>query len=154
MYRLTAAGELELFSERLTHFPNGCAVTPDGRHLWMVESYVPTVNRFDLETGELEEVCRLDGTVPDGIAFTDAGGVIVACYRPDRIVHIGSDGAVDVIAEDPRGTMLAAPTNVVFAGANRDRLVSANLGRWHLTLLDVGLRGAPLHYPDRWAVDA
>src|SRR5207248_5513226 len=109
VYRLTAAGELELFSERLTHFPNGCAVTPDGRHLWMVESYVPTVNRFDLETGELEEVCRLDGTEPDVIAFTDAGSLILARYRLDRLVHIGSLGAVDVIAEDPRVTTSAAP---------------------------------------------
>jgi gluconolactonase len=154
VFRLAADGTLELFSDALPHFPNGCAVTPDGRHLWMVESYAPTVNRFDLRTGELEEMLRLDGTVPDGIAFTDDGGVVVSCYRPDRIVHIGSDGAVDVIAEDPQGTMLAAPTNVVFAGPNRDRLVSANLGRWHLTLVDAGLRGAPLHYPARWAVDA
>jgi hypothetical protein len=50
--------------------------------------------------------------------------------------------------------MLSAPTNVVFVGDKRDRLVSANLGRWHLTLLDVGLRGVPLHHPTRWAVDA
>jgi gluconolactonase len=153
VFRLSADGELELFSERLPRFPNGCAVTADGRHLWMVESYVPTVNRFDLATGEVEEVTRLDGTVPDGIALTDDGGLIVSCYRPDRIVHISSDGQVEVVAEDPQGTMLSAPTNVAFVGAQRDRLVSANLGRWHLTLLDVGLRGLPLHYPERWAVD-
>jgi gluconolactonase len=154
VFRLAADGVLELFSERLPHFPNGCAVTPDGRWLWLVESYAPTVNRFDLATGEVEEVTRLDGTVPDGIAFTDDGGVVVSCYRPDRIVHIASDGTVEVIAEDPQGTMLAAPTNIVFVGAERDRLVSANLGRWHLTLIDAGLRGVPLHYPERWAVDA
>jgi gluconolactonase len=154
VFRLDPDGELELFSDRLPHFPNGCAVTPDGRYLWMVESYRPTVNRFDLRTGEVEEVLRLDGTVPDGIAFTEDGGVIVSCYRPDRIFHIGKDGKVDVIADDPQGTMLAAPTNIVFAGQNRDRLVSANLGRWHLTLVETGLRGAPLHYPARWAVDA
>jgi gluconolactonase len=154
VFRLSTNGGLELFSERLPHFPNGCAVTPDGRWLWMVESYAPTVNRFDLATGEVEEVTRLEGTVPDGIAFTDDGGVIVSCYRPDRIVHISSGGQVEVIAEDPQGTMLAAPTNIVFVGDARDRLVSANLGRWHLTLLDVGLRGVPLHYPERWAVDA
>jgi gluconolactonase len=154
VFRLTPDNDLELFSERLPHFPNGCAVTPDGRHLWMVESYVPTVNRFDLATGAVEEVTRLDGTVPDGIAFTDDGGVIVSCYRPDRIVHISSSGEVEVIAEDPQGTMLAAPTNVVFVGPERGQLVSANLGRWHLSLLDVGLRGVPLHYPNRWAVDA
>jgi gluconolactonase len=154
VFRLSKSGELECFSESLPHFPNGCAVTPDGRWLWMVESYSPTVNRFDLATGEVEEVTRLDGTVPDGIAFTDDGGVIVSCYRPDRIVHIARDGQVEVIAEDPQGTLLAAPTNIVFVGKGRDRLVSANLGRWHLTLLDVGLRGASLHYPERWAVDA
>jgi gluconolactonase len=153
VFRLAADGGLELFSDRLPHFPNGCAVTPDGTELWMVESYVPTVNRFDLATGELEEVLRLDGTVPDGIALTDDGGVIVSCYRPDRIVHIASDGQVEVIAEDPQGTLLAAPTNVVFVGEERDRLVASNLGRWHLTLLDVGLRGLPLHYPARWGVD-
>ena len=53
----------------------------------MVESRVPTVNRFDLQTGSVEEVTRLDGTVPDGIAFTHDGGMLVSCYRPDRIVR-------------------------------------------------------------------
>jgi hypothetical protein len=61
---------------------------------------------------------------------------------------------MEVIAEDPQGTWLSAPTNIVFVGAARDRLVSSNLGRWHLTLLDVDLRGAPLHYPERWGMDA
>src|SRR5579884_1487 len=154
IYRLSPDGELDLFSDRLADFPNGCAVTPDGRHLWTVCSYAPVVGCFDLATGELEEVTRLDGTVPDGIAFTDDGRVIVSCYRPDRIVLLDADGRAETIAEDPQGTLLAAPTNVVFVGERRDRLVSANLGRWHLTLLDVGLRGAPLHHPERWAVDA
>lgn len=154
VYRLGVDGDLQLFSDRLPHFPNGCAVTPDARHLWMVESFEPTVNRFDLSTGALEQVARLEGTVPDGIAFTDDGGVVVSCYRPDRIVHIARDGTVEVLAEDPKGTMLSAPTNVVFVGVARDRLVAANLGRWHLSVLDVGLRGVPLHHPGRWAVDA
>jgi gluconolactonase len=92
--------------------------------------------------------------VPDGVAFTDEGGVVVSCYRPDRIVHLDGDGRADIIAEDPQGTLLAAPTNIAFAGPNLDRLVCANLGRWHLALVESGLRGAPLHYPTRWAVDA
>ncbi len=146
--------ELALFSTSLPHFPNGCAVTADGRYLWMVESYAPTVNRFDLATGEVEEVTRLDGTVPDGVAFTAEGGVLVSCYRPDRIVHIEASGNVETVAEDPQGTLLAAPTNIAFVGERLDQLVSANLGRWHLSLLDVGLRGVPLHYPERWAADA
>jgi len=131
VFRLDADGGLELFSGELRRFPNGCAVTPDGRWLWMVESYVPTVNRFDLGSGAVEEVTRLDGTVPDGVAFTTDGGVLISCYRPDRIVHIDCDGNVETVAEDPQGTLLAAPTNIVFVGEQRDRLVSANLGRWH-----------------------
>jgi gluconolactonase len=152
--RLSPDGELEVFSTALTDFPNGCAVTTDGRWLWIVESHRPTVNRFDLQSGELEEVARLDGTVPDGLAFTAEGGVLISCYRPDRIVHLDASGRAEIVAEDPQGTLLAAPTNVAFAGPRLDRLVCANLGRWHLALVESGLRGAPLHYPVRWAVDA
>ena len=112
------------------------------------------MNRIDLETGDVEEVVRLPGTVPDGIAFTVDGGVLVACYRPDQIVHVDSDGAVEIVAEDPQGTLLGAPTNIAFAGAGLDRLVCANLGRWHLALVESELRGAPLYYPDSWAADA
>jgi gluconolactonase len=154
VFRLSAAGELEVFSTALTDFPNGCAVTADGRWLWIVESHRPTVNRFDLHTGELEEVTRLDGTVPDGLAFTADGGVVVSCYRPDQLVHLDAAGRAEVVAEDPQGTLLAAPTNIAFASPELDWLVCANLGRWHLALVASGLRGAPVHYPTRWAVDA
>jgi gluconolactonase len=154
VFRLPPDGGLEVFSTELTHFPNGCAVTPDGRYLWIVESRRPTVNRFDLDTGELEVVTRLDGTVPDGVAFTADGGVLVSCYRPDRIVHLDATGAVEVIADDPQGTLLGGPTNIAFAGPELDRLVCANLGRWHLALVSCGLRGLPLHYPTSWAADA
>jgi gluconolactonase len=155
VHRLGPDGTLDVFSEALRDFPNGCAVSPDGAYLWMVESSSPSVNRFDLTTGALEEICRLPGTVPDGIALTDDGGFVVSCYRPDRVVHVDRDGAVTIVAEDPQGTLLAAPTNVVFVGPGRDRLITANLGRWHLTsIVEHGLRGVPLHHPERWAVDA
>jgi gluconolactonase len=112
------------------------------------------VSRIDLETGAVDHVARLEGTVPDGLALTDDGGVLVACYRPDRIYHLGADGSLEVVADDFQGTLLGAPTNVCFVGPELDRVVSANLGRRHLTLLDLGLRGAPLHRPETWAADA
>jgi sugar lactone lactonase YvrE len=154
VHRVDADGTLDVFSEELPNFPNGCAVTPDGRWLWIVESYEPTLNRIDLDTGKVEEIARLPGTVPDGVAFTADGGVLVSCYRPDRIVLVDKRGNAEVVAEDPQGTLLSAPTNVCFMGEALDRLVSANLGRWHLTLVDAGLTGLPLHAPTRWAADA
>jgi hypothetical protein len=49
---------------------------------------------------------------------------------------------------------VGAPTNVAFAGPELELLVVANLGRWHLTALEPGLRGAPLHRPAWWGFDA
>jgi hypothetical protein len=43
---------------------------------------------------------------------------------------------------------------VCFFGNDLQRAVCANVGRRHLTELDLGLRGAPLHRPDRWTLDA
>jgi gluconolactonase len=99
-------------------------------------------------------VLRFEGTVLDGLAATADGGLLITCYRPDRIYHLDAGGTVTVVAQDPQGTLLGAPTNVAFAGARLDVAVVANLGRWHLTALDLGLRGAPLHRPQAWAFSA
>jgi gluconolactonase len=154
LWSIDADGSAEVFSIDVPHFTNGCAVSPDARHLWVVESYVPSVSRLDLSSGDCEHVLRIDGTVPDGLAFTRDGGLLVSCYRPDRIYHLSANGDLAVLAEDPQGTILAAPTNVCFVGTELDRVVAANYNRRHLTLLDLGLQGAPLHRPERWAADS
>jgi gluconolactonase len=151
LVRIDPDGTTETFSRAVPHFTNGCAVTPDGEWLWVVESFEPIVSRFELATGRREEVACVYGTVLDGLAFTADGGVLLSCYRPDRIYHLDADGRLEVVAQDPQGTLLSAPTNVCFAG---DRVVAANLGRRHLTLLDLGLRGVAPHRPERWALDA
>jgi len=98
-------------------------------------------------------VCdSVDGAI--GIAFTEEAGPVTSCYRPDRIYYLDPDGALEIIAEDPEGTLLAAPTNVAFVGAGRRTLVSANLGRWHLTRLETDVTGVVPHAPATWAVDA
>lgn len=151
---LASDGGSEVLDATLARFPNGCAVTADGAELWVIQSEGEDVSRIDLRSGgPPETVLRLPGTVPDGIAFTEDGGAVISCYRPDRIYHLASDGDLSILAEDPQGTLLAAPTNVCFVGEERDRLVSANLGRWHLTVLEAGLIGARPHAPTEWAID-
>ena len=139
----------------MPRFTNGLAVSADGRWLYVVESLRPGVSRLDLTASGSppEEVVRLPGTVPDGLAVLADGGLLISCYRPDRICHLAADGRLTVLAEDPEGTLLAAPTNVCLAGPGLDLLVAANLNRRHLTLLDLGLVGAPVHRPQRWAAD-
>lgn len=150
--RLDVDGTADMLTDRLPHFPNGCAVTPDGRWLLVAESRGSTISLIDLRDGGPPElVVRLDGTVPDGLALTTAGGTLIACYRPDRIALLDADGRLELLAEDPQGTLLATPTSICFTSPDRDRLVSANLGRWHLTVLEVDLVGVDLHRPARWA---
>jgi gluconolactonase len=148
------SGPATTISSECPRFTNGLAVSPDGAWLWVAESYHPYVRRIELATGRVEEVLHLEGTVPDGLAFTDEGGVLISCYRPDRIYHLSAGGTLEIVAEDPQGTLLAAPTNVCFAGEDLDVIVAANLNRRHLTRVDAGLRGAPLHRPPRWRIDA
>ena len=61
-----------------------------------------------------------------------------------------SDTGLEVLGHDPEGTVLAAPTNVVFAGPDRGDIVVPNIGRWHVTRFRVeGLTGVPLFLPTR-----
>ena len=147
-------GAGRVLDSTLNRFPNGCAVTPDGSELWVIQSEGEDVSRIDLESGGAPEtIVRLPGTVPDGIAFTEDGGAVISCYRPDRIYFLDPGGELSILAEDPQGTLLAAPTNICFAGEGRDMLISANLGRWHLALIESDLIGVRPHAPTEWAFD-
>jgi gluconolactonase len=142
----------QVWSDAVRTFPNGLAIDPSDEYLYVAESTGPGVSRLPLtpdgSAGPPELVVRLEGTVPDGLAFDVDGGLLISCYRPDVIYHLGSDGALLVYADDPEGTLLAAPTNVAFGGPQRDMLYSANLGRWHIARIPGTLIGAPLHHPE------
>jgi gluconolactonase len=155
LLQLSPDGRLSLFSREPSAFTNGLAVSSDGATLWCVESRQPFLTAFDLRdpSPRAQRVERFEGCVLDGLAPTDDGGLLVSCYRPDRIYHRGAAGKVRIVADDPQGTLLGAPTNVAFAGPRLEYVVAANLGRWHLTLLDLKIAGAPLHRPVRWGFE-
>lgn len=144
-------GVTSVWSTAVTAFPNGLAIDPEGRYLYVVESTGPSVSRIpfqpDGSAGPVERVVELPGTVPDGLAFDTTGGLMISCYRPDVIYRLDANGSVAVYAEDPEGTLLAAPTNVCFGGPDLDILFSANLGRWHIARIPGELVGAPLNRP-------
>lgn len=146
-------GRTELFTAATVDFPNGLAVTPDGRELWVLESTPGRLVRFEIRpdgmAGERRVVADLPGTVPDGIAFAIDGSAVIACYRPDIVFRWRPDGPAELLASDPEGTALAAPTNAAFFGPDLAELAVPNIGRRHVTTFRVpGLRGVPLNYPD------
>jgi gluconolactonase len=153
VFKVQPGGEATVWCAELREFPNGLSLSPDGAFLYVVMSLnAPRIVRVAIEggsAGDVEKVVDLPGTVPDGIAFDTGGNLYISCYRPDQIYRLSSGGKLEVLAEDPEGTMMAAPTNVAFCGARRELLLSANLGRWHITRyhLDEETVGAPLNYP-------
>jgi gluconolactonase len=147
-----ASARTSVWTRESLDFPNGLAVSPDGQELWVLEStpgaMVAYAIRPDGSAGPRRVVADLTGTVPDGLAFTTDGSVIIACYRPDIVYRWRSDLGLEILVHDPEGTAIAAPTNVVFAGPSRDHILVPNIGRWHVTRFRVpGLSGVPLCYP-------
>jgi gluconolactonase len=150
--RIPPGGKAERFTDALPEYPNGCAVTPLGDALLVVESHRPAVWRVPISTeghaGEPELVAALPHTDPDGIALDVEGNAYVTLYRPDGIVRVGRDGSVQVIVADPLASVFDAPTNLAFVGPELDRAVVANVGDRFLSIGDLGVRGAPLHHPE------
>jgi gluconolactonase len=153
LWRIPAGGAPEVWSRESRNFPNGLALAADMSHLYVLESYPSALVKIEIlpdgSAGPRTVLCELALAVPDGVAVAEDGSLFIACYRPDTIYRWHSDRGLAVFAEDPRGTILAAPTNIVFTGPARDSLVVPNLGRWHLTRLRSPVPGVPLCYPTR-----
>lgn len=149
--KVTATGQTSVWTTASRNFPNGACLSPDGRALVVAESNEPALVRIpirdDGQAAEREVLARLPGTVPDGVVAAADGSLLVFCYRPDRILQVDLGGRVTVVADDPEGTVLAAPTNGAWSGREPDELVVANFGRWHLSVLRPGITGSAPRYP-------
>lgn len=130
------------------NFANGMALNPDGKYLYVVVSFLPGVERIEIlpdgSAGERSLVCTLPETVPDGLAFDVDGNLYVSCYAPNRIYKVTPGGEVTVFVNDWEAHTLSNPTNIAFGGPNLDQLFAANIGRWHLTKIDAGVKGHAL----------
>ncbi len=151
LWRVKPGGDCEVISTTVNNFPNGLALSNDGAWLYVVLSNLPGVVRVQLgddgNVGEAETVVELPYTVPDGLAFDEAGTLYISCYTPARIYRLTPGGEADVLVEDWESTRIATPTNIAFGGDDRRTLFIASLGRWHLTKGEMPVPGAKLNYP-------
>lgn len=148
--RLEAGGPSLVVDRTAGRFTNGLAIDPTGDWLYVVESSAPRVSRLHITGDTLwpaEPVVELPRTVPDGIAFAADGSLLIACYRPDAVYRWTAATGLALLADDWTGLTLSAPTNLVFAGEGRDRLITANLASDHLCeIRDTALVGADLPF--------
>jgi sugar lactone lactonase YvrE len=146
VFRFDSDGTGELWYDQPINFANGLAFSPDGRYLYATETFGNAIFRIaigeDGSAGEREEVASLPGVLPDGLAFDAAGNLYVACYEPSQVLRITSDGTVERLIEDKEAHLFCHPTNLAFRGST---LFTANLGRWHITVVETEAEGLPLY---------
>jgi sugar lactone lactonase YvrE len=136
-------GEGGLWCRDPMSFANGMAMAPDGQGLYVVESdaacisYVPILE--DGSAGPKQVVIEDVSNVPDGLAFAPDGSLFISCYEPSRIYRWRKDRGLETLIEDPTATTIAHPTNIAFKD---DKLYTANLGRWHITAIDLTSLGS------------
>jgi sugar lactone lactonase YvrE len=139
----TGAGGL--WYDRPLTFANGLALSPAGDALYVAETFARRVVRIpiraDGSAGDPEPFLDNIERLPDGLAFDVEGNLYVACYEPSRLYRADPSGRLELLIDDPEAHTLCHPTNCAFRGTD---LFTANLGRWHITRIDLGVPGLPL----------
>ena len=146
-------GKAQIWFPEPVNTPNAIALDADERHLYFVETFGNAVARIAIQgdgsAGRYERVVHMPRHIPDGIALDEAGRLWIGCHRPDRICWFDlQTNQLEIFADDWRGHHLRGPTDVAFAGANRDILLAASLDNLVLHRFDnVGVKGLKLNHP-------
>ena len=130
------------------HLRDGLAFSADGTRLYVVETFRSAVSVIDVEedgsAGAKRDLVTCRVPTPTGSPSPTTARSSSSCYQPSRIVRVRPGGEVEVVGEDVSAHLLAHPTNVAFQG---DALLAANLGRWHITRLEIGVAASLCRRP-------
>jgi len=148
IYKFDASGNGGIWHHGPFNFANGIAIGPDASSLYVVCTWLPGVERVlinpDGSAGKRSVYVRIPKALPDGLTFDRRGNLYVACYTPARIYKVTPDKKLSILIDDWEAHTLSNPTNVAFGGKNFDQLFATNLGRWHVTRIDIRTPGLPL----------
>jgi sugar lactone lactonase YvrE len=142
------AGNGSIWCEGPFSFSNGMAIDSRYEFIYVVCTFAPSIERVPIKpdgsAGKREVFVTFHELVPDGVAFDEAGNLLVSCYAPNKIFIVSPDRAVHVLIEDWEAHTLCNPTNIAFGGEKFDALYVANLGRWHISRINLSVKGLPL----------
>lgn len=84
--------------DRSLVFPNGSAITPDGRHLLVAETFGHRIRAFELDesgvTGRNDVWAELDTMTPDGLCLDADEALWIASPGTETLVRVKRGGAV------------------------------------------------------------
>ena len=134
--------------------PNAIALDAAEDYLYFVETFGSAIARIairaDGSAGVFERVVHMPRHVPDGIAFDGEGRLWIACHRPDALyVFDLQSRRLELFVDDWMGEALRGPTDIAFAGPQRDIMLAASLDNLVLHRLDdTGVQGLALNHPE------
>lgn len=87
------------------NYTNECRLTPDGRHLYVNETFSKTLTRFALAAdGSLRDKTVIAtfgaGDFPDGLALDEEGAAWVVCVGSNRLYRVARDGSAHAWIDD------------------------------------------------------
>lgn len=102
--RVTPSGEISREASDLA-FPNGMAITPDGRTLLCNETFGERILAFpirdDGSLGERTVWAETPGLHPDGLCLDAEGAAWIGCFSENRFIRVLAGGAVTQTIETP-----------------------------------------------------
>ena len=127
-----------LVEPRLDH-QKGLAVHRDGS-VWCGGER-GQIYRIEADGSSIEQVSSSAGFSHE-MAFDTEGNLYIACYEPSQVLRVAPDGTVVRLIRDEEAHLFCHPTNLAFRG---NVLFTTNLGRWHISVIDIEVEGLPLH---------
>lgn len=130
---LVEKGTVKVAADGLT-WTNELRISPDGRHLFVNETFACRTTRFELTPdGSLANPVRVTypaGTFPDGMAFDVEGGLWIACVVSNRLIRLAPDMTWTILFEDIESQALEAIASAHAEGQlTRDMIVQSHGSR-------------------------
>ena len=139
VYHVTPKGEVELAAKWQTR-PNGIALSPNGRTLYVSDSDARNVRAYDLDgkgiaSKERIVVDKISG-VPDGLRTDEKGNLYVAADKV-YVYALPKEGPATLLGEVPVGE---TPSNLAFGDPDMETLyITARTAVYRVRL---GVKGA------------
>jgi hypothetical protein len=128
-----------ILAEPRLDLPEGLAVHRDGS-VWCGGER-GQIYRIEADGSSIEQVSSSAGFSHE-MAFDTEGNLYIACYEPSQVLRVAPDGTVVRLIRARRLTCFATPPTWLF---RCNVLFTTNLGRWHISVIDIEVEGLPLH---------
>jgi gluconolactonase len=152
VWKVVPGGEAEVWFDGSLFTPNGMALDAAEQKLYVIDTFDLCVHAIDIgedgRPGAVEKVIEMPRTMLDGLAFDAQSQLWLVCHRPDALYRLDlATRRAELFVEDWRGEYLRGPANLVFAGPNRDVMITSSLDNGCLYRIDAGIPGQALNYP-------